>query len=79
MKTTTKKEKRNDRFVFESSFLKRVVFKMIAFIKLAVLLTIVKDVPSLTIINDDPSSLTIINEESRKPPYRASVLIIKQF
>ena len=38
---------------------------MIAFIKLAVLLTIVKDVPSLTIINDDPS-LTIINEESRK-------------
>ena len=78
MKTTTKKEKRNDRFVFESSFLKRVVFKMIAFIKLAVLLTIVKDVPSLTIINDDPS-LTIIKEESRKPPYRASVLVIKQF
>ena len=69
MKTTTKKEKRNDRFVFESSFLKRVVFKMIAFIKLAVLLTIVKDVPSLT----------IIKEESRKPPYRASVLVIKQF
>jgi len=38
---------------------------MIAFKKLAVLLTFVKDLPSSTIINDDPS-LTIVNEESRR-------------
>ena len=65
MKTTTKNEKRNDRFQ-KQSFSKTTVFK-----KLVVSLTIVNDKPSLTIVNDDPSftivnkdpSLTIVNDD----------------
>ena len=47
--TTTKNQKRNDRFFFKKFvFLKMVVLKTI------VLLTIVNDDPSLTIVNVDP-------------------------
>ena len=59
MKTTTKIEKRNDRF------LNTVVLKKIVLKKLVVLLTIVNNYPSLTIVNDDPL-LTIVNEERRR-------------
>ena len=87
MKTTTKIEKRNDRFQ-KWSFFKTIVLK-----KLVVLLTIVNDYPSLTIFNDEPSStivkdhpsLTIVNDdpsftivnEERKRTWRESVLIIE--
>ena len=59
MKTTTKIEKQKDRFKKRSFFLKvrflnTVVLKKIVLKKLVVLLTIVNNYPSLTIVNDDP-------------------------
>jgi len=65
MITTTKNQKRNDRFE-KQLFLKKIFFfQNDRFFKLVVSLTVVKDNLSLKIVNDDPSLRSLTKRGNR--------------